>query len=82
MKEVHETASRVRLVAEPAFGLGGRQAMLEVRLKDGRTLKRRQEEPRGEPVNPLSDEELERKFLSMVGMALPDDDRARHEHAA
>ncbi len=72
-KEVHEAASRVRLVAEPEFGLGGRQAILEIKLKDGRVLKRRQEEPRGEPTNPLSAEEMERKFFSMAGMALPDD---------
>ena len=76
MPEVHEAAAtRVRLVPEPAFGLGGRQAILEVRLKDGRTLKRRSEEPRGEPTNPLTDEEMERKFLGMATMAI-DDDRA------
>jgi 2-methylcitrate dehydratase PrpD len=76
MPEVHEAAaSRVRLVPEPAFGLGGRQAILDVRLKDGRTLERRSEEPRGEPTNPLTDEEMERKFLGMATMAI-DDDRA------
>lgn len=76
MPEVHAAAaSRVQLVAEPAFGLGGRQAMLEVLLKDGRTLRARSEEPRGEPTNPLSDEEMDRKFLGMAGMAI-DDDRA------
>lgn len=72
-KEVHEAASHVRLVAEPEFGLGGRQAILEVRLKDGRVLKRRQEEPRGEPGNPFSTEDLERKFYAMAGMALPEE---------
>jgi 2-methylcitrate dehydratase PrpD len=77
MKEVHDAAtSRVRLVPETEFGLGGRQAILDVRLKDGRTLHRRSEEPRGEPTNPLSDEEMERKFLNMAGMTL-DDGRAQ-----
>ncbi len=75
-KEIHEAAGRVRLVAEPEFGVGGRQAILEARLKDGRTLRRQQEEPRGEPTNPLSAEEMERKFFSMAGMTL-DEGRAR-----
>lgn len=73
MPEVHEAAAnRVRLVAEPSFGLGGRQAILEVRLKDGRLLQQRSEEPRGEPTNPLTDEEMDRKFLGMAGMAIDD----------
>ena len=71
-KEVHEGAARVRLVAEPKFGLGGRQAILEVKLKDGRTFRRCAEQPRGEPENPLSGEEMERKFLNMAGMTLED----------
>jgi 2-methylcitrate dehydratase PrpD len=72
-KPVHEGSARVKLVAEPEFGLGGRQAVLEVKLKDGRTLRRSAEQPRGEPGNPLSAEEMERKFLSMAGMTLEDD---------
>jgi 2-methylcitrate dehydratase PrpD len=75
-KEVHEGAARVRLVAEPEFAPGGRQAIMEVKLKDGRTLRRRQEEPRGEPGSPLSAEEMERKFFGMAGMTL-DEDRTR-----
>jgi 2-methylcitrate dehydratase PrpD len=63
-------------VAEPEFAPGGRQAIMEVKLKDGRTLRRRQEEPRGEPGSPLSAEEMERKFFGMAGMTL-DEDRTR-----
>lgn len=74
--EIHEAAEhRVTLVAEPAFGLGGRQAVLEVRLRDGRTVRRQSEEPRGEPNNPLSDDEMERKFIGMAALTI-DDGRA------
>ncbi|MBZ8132165.1 MmgE/PrpD family protein [Afifella sp. IM 167] len=70
-KEVHDAAaSLVTLKAEPEFGLGGRQAIVEVALKNGRTLRRRQEEPKGEPTNPLTAEELERKYLTMTGLVM------------
>jgi 2-methylcitrate dehydratase PrpD len=73
MQEVHDAAARrVKLRAEPEFGLGGRQAMLEIKLANGKTLRRRQEEPKGEPTNPLSPEELERKFYGMTGMVADD----------
>lgn len=76
MPEIHDAAEhRVNLVAEPEFGLGGRQAVLEARLKDGRTVRRECSEPRGEPTNPLSDDELERKFLGMAELTI-DEPRA------
>jgi 2-methylcitrate dehydratase PrpD len=75
-KQIHEAAARVQLVKEPEFGLGGRQAIMEVKLKDGRTIRRCQEQPRGEPANPLSTEEMERKFFSMANMTL-DEERTR-----
>jgi 2-methylcitrate dehydratase PrpD len=72
-KQVHEGSKQVQLIAEPEFGLGGRQAIMEIKLKDGRTLRRRAEQPRGEPSNPLSAEKMERKFFAMAGMTLEDD---------
>lgn len=67
---IHELAARVELVAEPEFGVGGRQAVVTLGLKDGRSLSHRSEEPRGEPTNPLSAEELEKKFMSTAGLVL------------
>lgn len=35
-------------------------------MKDGTTLSRRVDYPKGEPENPLTDEELEAKFVSLA----------------
>jgi 2-methylcitrate dehydratase PrpD len=73
---VHEGMAKVELQAEPAYGLGGRQSALEIVLKDGRTVRRSSQEPKGEPTNALTDEELERKFLAMTTMVV-DEAQAR-----
>jgi 2-methylcitrate dehydratase PrpD len=71
---VHDVAAkRVKLVAEPEFGLGGRQAAIEIHCHDGRVLRHSSELPKGEPSNPLTVEELERKFGSLAGMVLTDE---------
>jgi 2-methylcitrate dehydratase PrpD len=72
-KRIHEVASgKVELIAEDEFGLTGRQAIVEVLTKDGRKLVLRSEEPRGEPTNPLSEDELERKFTGLASMVMKD----------
>jgi 2-methylcitrate dehydratase PrpD len=76
MPEVHDGAKRVQLQPEPAFGLGGRQAVVEIRLRDGQVVRHRSEEPKGEPANPLTPQELERKFLAMTTMVV-DEGHAR-----
>lgn len=77
-RNVHDVASRkVELVAEDEFGLTGRQAIVEIQTKDGRSLTLRSEEPRGEPTNPLTEDALERKFTGLASMVI--DDRAQVE---
>jgi len=71
---IHAGAKKVELRAEPAYGLGGRQATIEVILKDGRTMSYSSVEPRGEPSKPLSEDDLEAKFLAMTTMVI---DRAQ-----
>lgn len=75
-RRIHDAISRVELVVQPAFGVGGRQAVVEVTLKDGRTLSRNSELPKGEPENPLTASELDAKYLSTAGLVL-DDTQAR-----
>lgn len=75
-RRVHDAISRVQLVRQPAFGVGGRQAVVEVKLKDGGTLSRSSELPKGEPENPLTAAELEAKFTSTAGLVI-DDSQAR-----
>jgi 2-methylcitrate dehydratase PrpD len=72
-KAIHDVAStKVELVVEDEFGLTGRQAVVEVLTKDGRRQGVRSEEPRGEPTNPLSEDELERKFTGLASMVMKD----------
>ena len=61
-------ADKTTLTVEPAYGVGGRQSAMEITLRNGRKLRREQREPRGEPTNPLSDDELAEKFQGLVGM--------------
>src|SRR3546814_16253073 len=51
---------RVTTVVEPEFGVGGRQALVKLRLRSGRVLRHRQEEPKGEPTSQLSRSEERR----------------------
>ncbi|MDE2369270.1 MAG: MmgE/PrpD family protein [Burkholderiales bacterium] len=72
-RNIHDVASsKVTLVAEEEFGLTGRQAIVEIDTKDGRHLQLRSEEPRGEPNNPLTEVELERKFKGLASMVMKD----------
>jgi 2-methylcitrate dehydratase PrpD len=54
---------RVKLHADPDMDYMGRGCRLVVQLRDGRTCEARVELPRGEPEQPMSDEEIERKFM-------------------
>lgn len=66
--DVHAGMKKIELQKEPGFGLGGRQAQIVIALKDGRSVTRSSVEPKGEPTNPLSPEELEAKFQAMTTM--------------
>ncbi len=68
--DVHAGAKIVELRAEPAYGLAGRQATIDIVLKDGRTVSHSSLEPKGEPSNPLSADDLEAKFLAMTTMVI------------
>lgn len=67
---IHTIARSVQLIAEPSYGLMGRQAVVEVGLHDGRTLMQAVEGPKGEPDNPMTDMELEEKFRGLAAPAV------------
>lgn len=69
-KSIHALAAKVTLEPEDEFGVAGRQAILTVETNDGRTITVRSEEPKGEPTNPMSNDELERKFMTTAGLVL------------
>lgn len=54
---------RVKLHADPAMDYMGRGCRLVVQLRDGRRYEEGVALPRGEPEQPMSDAEIERKFM-------------------
>lgn len=75
-RRIHDVAAEVELVAEPSYGLMGRQAVVDVQLKDGQVFTHAVKGPKGEPDLPMSDSELENKFLDLAASAIGSD-RAR-----
>jgi len=72
----HDLVQRVRMqvdIADPGMGVMGRAAKVEVKTKDGRHIFHRVEAPKGEPQVPMSDAELDGKFLDLAHMVLPGD---------
>jgi 2-methylcitrate dehydratase PrpD len=69
-KQVHDLAGMVKLIAEPSYGLMGRQAVVEVNLKSGANRRVSVAGPKGEPDLPMSDQELETKFLGLAELAV------------
>jgi len=75
--DVHEGSARVELEADERYGLGGRQARIAVHMRDGRVIEHSSEQPKGEPGNPLTPQELEAKYFTMTRIVMRDE-QARH----
>ena len=75
-RHVHAGAKRFAMEVEPSFPAASRETILEVRTRDGRTIRYQQALPKGEPSNPMTVAELERKFFSLATMVI-DPDQAR-----
>ena len=67
---VYALHRRIRLHVDPAMPYMGRGAHVAVRLRDGRDLALAVDLPRGEPEHPMSDEEVERKFMRQAEAAV------------
>ena len=77
--ELQELAARVRLEADPAMSAAFPAewpADIRVETTDGRAFERHVAYPKGEPEAPMSQAEVEAKFLSLAAEAMPED-RAR-----
>lgn len=64
---LRELATRVNVIGEPTRPLGS-QPTVELHLYDGRVLSATVEHAKGETSNPMSDAELEAKFLALATM--------------
>jgi 2-methylcitrate dehydratase len=68
---------KISVVVDDSFSerrrrLGEENAVLEIELRDGRRLTRQSVHPRGHPSNPMTDEELTKKFDGSVARVLPE----------
>jgi 2-methylcitrate dehydratase PrpD len=72
--EAQAMMHRIKISLDPdieAAGYAKIQSRIEVRLKDGRILKKDSGPYKGGPENPLSEAELEKKFSACAELALP-----------
>jgi 2-methylcitrate dehydratase PrpD len=72
--EVHQLASRTTVVADPEIDRLRplhRPAIMEVLLRSGQKFTGRVDDPKGDPRNPMSEEELLRKFEDLAARLLP-----------
>jgi 2-methylcitrate dehydratase PrpD len=68
--EAYALHRRVDLHVDPGMPYIGRGARIVVRLRDGRELEHGIALPRGEPENPMSDGEIEQKFMRQAQAAV------------
>lgn len=72
--DLRELMARVELASEEILDDEYPQkwgAIVEILTKDGRTLSRRVDHPKGDPQNPFSEQEISDKFLSLTKGILP-----------
>jgi 2-methylcitrate dehydratase PrpD len=74
---VHDGMQKVELHKQADYGLGGRQAQIDIALKNGKVVTRSSLEPKGEPTNPLTSAELEAKFMAMTTMVIDEKQASR-----
>jgi 2-methylcitrate dehydratase len=63
---VREMIDKVRLEADPSLDRFGRAGISEIRTKQGAVFTHRVEYPKGDPRNPMTDQEIEEKFRAMA----------------
>jgi 2-methylcitrate dehydratase PrpD len=72
--QVLALAKKVKSYADPkAKGEQNYNTTIEVRLTSGRTIKRFQQYPPGSPLNPVSRDDLRRKFKKLASAVLPNE---------
>jgi 2-methylcitrate dehydratase len=57
---------KVRLKADPSLDRFGRAGISEIRTKQGAVYRQRVDYPKGDPRNPMTDQEIEEKFRAMA----------------
>lgn len=71
--EIHKLADKVQVVEDPSYTKMFSKKIpcrVVIELNDGRTISRESEYPRGHVKNPMTDEEINRKFKSLASRAI------------
>jgi 2-methylcitrate dehydratase len=63
---IREMIGKISMEADPSLDHFRRAGITEIKTKQGITYQRRVEYPKGDPRNPMTDQELEDKFRSMA----------------
>jgi 2-methylcitrate dehydratase len=82
--KIREQLNKVEVVADPdieAVFPELQRVIVSVRTTDEREFKEQLDYPKGDPRNPLTDQEIEEKFDALAAPVLSDDARARLKDA-
>ncbi len=77
---IQSLASKVHVLEDKQLteiSPGKRSAIVDINLKNGKTLRQTVDHPLGEPENPISEEELQKKFFSLGRYAGKSDEELR-----
>jgi len=67
--EIREQLKKVEVVADPEIEKvfpALQRVVVQIHTKDGRSLKKQLDFPKGDPRNPLTDQEIEEKFVALA----------------
>jgi 2-methylcitrate dehydratase len=73
--KIIDLMSRIKIISDPTLTEifpKARPADLEIRTKDGQIYQKRVDFPKGDPKNPMTDEEVQRKFRRLVLPLMPE----------
>jgi 2-methylcitrate dehydratase len=82
--KIREQLAKVEVVADPDIEAGFpelQRVIVSVRTTDEREFKEQLDYPKGDPRNPLTDQEIEEKFDALAAPVLSEDARARLKDA-
>ena len=71
-KRILEQAAKVTIQHDPSLDKNNWSGKILIETKDGRILEKTKILPKGDPKNPMSDEELKNKFEELANIVIDD----------
>jgi 2-methylcitrate dehydratase PrpD len=75
-EDVQQLMKRVQIRTNPSFNV--ENAVVEVKTRDGRKIESKIYELKGGPSRPMTDEELDRKFIDQASPVFNEDDKVKN----